>query len=260
MASKIEKIDLWTEHKDLFSPKAGIPELVRVPPFTYLMVDGTGDPNTSPAFRAAIGALYSLAYTLKFGLKKKKGVDFRVLPSSGRYHAEDPAVFLERAGRTEWKWTLMIPLPSIVTTSDLNAARQGGAGEEERLPRPAAGPARGAAGRSVRPGAAHRPVRRGALHHRSAPRLHRRKGPHLRRQPPRDLHLGPQPHGTGEAEDHRPTAGQEGLRHSQARVGLRPPAALSTQFMLTVVSTRRARCGPWAPASGPRGASPRCGG
>ena len=118
-----EKIDLWTEHKKLFSPKAGKPELARVPPFTYLMVDGTGDPNTSPAFMAAIGALYSLAYTLKFRFKKNKGVDFRVMPLSGRFHAEDPSVFLE-GRKAEWKWTLMLALPSLVTGSDLKAARQ----------------------------------------------------------------------------------------------------------------------------------------
>jgi hypothetical protein len=116
------KIDLWTENKKLFSPKAGKPELVRVPPFTYLMVDGAGDPNTSAAFRDAIGALYSLAYTLKFGLKKKKGLDFRVMPLSGRFHAEDPRVFLE-GRKQEWKWTLMLALPSAVTAADLKAAR-----------------------------------------------------------------------------------------------------------------------------------------
>jgi hypothetical protein len=118
-----EKIDLWTKHKNLFSPKAGKPELVRVPPFTYLMADGTGDPNTSPAFMAAIGALYSLAYTLKFRFKKNKGVDFRVMPLSGRFHAEDPSVFLQ-GRKAEWKWTLMLALPSLVTAADLKAARQ----------------------------------------------------------------------------------------------------------------------------------------
>jgi hypothetical protein len=123
VAAKTGKIDLWTEHKELFRPKAGKPELVRVPPLTYLMVDGTGDPNTAPAFRAAIGALYTLAYTLKFGLKKNKGLDFRVLPLSGRFHAEDPSVFLE-GRKTEWKWTLMTALPSAVTAADVSAARR----------------------------------------------------------------------------------------------------------------------------------------
>ena len=116
------KIDLWTEHKKLFSPKAGRPELVRVPPLTYLMVDGVGDPNTCADFRDAIRALYTLSYTLKFGLKKQKGLDFRVMPLSGRFHAEDPRVFLE-GRKQEWKWTLMLALPSVVTAADLKKAR-----------------------------------------------------------------------------------------------------------------------------------------
>jgi hypothetical protein len=122
MAAKPEKIDLWAEHKSLFSPKAGRPELVRVPPLTYLMVDGTGDPNTSKDFRAAIGALYSLAYTLKFSLKKSRGLDFRVMPLDGRFHAEDPRVFLE-GRKQEWRWTLMLVLPSQVTAADVKQAR-----------------------------------------------------------------------------------------------------------------------------------------
>jgi hypothetical protein len=116
------RVDLWNEHKDLFSPKAGRPELVRVPPFTYLMVDGAGDPNTSADFAAAIGALYSLAYALKFTLKKQKGLDFRVMPLALRLHAQDPRVFLE-GRKQEWQWTLMTALPSAVTAADLKAAR-----------------------------------------------------------------------------------------------------------------------------------------
>ena len=129
MAAKAAKtgktpvIDLWTEHKELYSPKAGRPELVRVPPFSYLMVDGKGDPNTTPDFGAAIGALYSLAYTLKFMLKKKKLMDFRVLPSSARYHNQDPRVFLE-GRKQEWQWTLMLPVPSSVTAAQLKEARE----------------------------------------------------------------------------------------------------------------------------------------
>lgn len=122
MAQKLEVIDLWKRHKAVFSPKAGTPELVRVPPIKYLMIDGKGDPNTSDGFRDAIGALYGLAYTLKFMFRKDKGVDFRVMPLSGLYPAADPRVFLE-GGKKEWRWTLMIPVPSVVTTAELGKAR-----------------------------------------------------------------------------------------------------------------------------------------
>jgi hypothetical protein len=47
----------------------------------FLMVDGEGDPNTSQSFSDAIEALFPLAYTLKFMVKKGDiGIDYGVLP------------------------------------------------------------------------------------------------------------------------------------------------------------------------------------
>jgi hypothetical protein len=115
------KIDLWAENKELYTPSAKQPSLVKVPAMAYIMVDGAGDPNTSPFFRDAIGALYGAAYTLKFMLKKHSGVDFRVMPLSGRFHADDPSSFL-LGRKDEWKWTLMIPLPSVVRQADFAKA------------------------------------------------------------------------------------------------------------------------------------------
>ncbi len=134
MSEAIEKIDLWSQHKEIFTPSARQPELVEVPPLAYLQVDGTGDPNTAPAFREAIAALYSLAYTLKLSLKKQKGLDFRVMPMSGLFHADDPRVFLEGRKR-EWRWTLMIPIPSQVSSEELEEARA--AAMEKKRPSPA---------------------------------------------------------------------------------------------------------------------------
>jgi hypothetical protein len=136
MAVKVKKIDLWAQKKNVYSPRAGIPELVKVPALTYLAVDGSGDPNTSSGFRDGIGALYGLAYTSKFMLKKEKGVDFRVMPLSGLYHADDPQAFLSGSKR-EWKWTLMIPVPSVVSEAVLKKARA--QVEEKRGPNPALG-------------------------------------------------------------------------------------------------------------------------
>jgi hypothetical protein len=121
MSATKTKIDLWAENRELFTPSAREPSLVMVPALCYLMVDGSGDPNTSAAFRDAIGALYAAAYTLKFMLKKKSGVDFRVMPLSGRFHAKSPAEFL-RIKKNEWKWTLLIPLPSVVRQADFALA------------------------------------------------------------------------------------------------------------------------------------------
>jgi len=116
------KFDLWKEHEEIFSPSAGEPQIVQVPSFTYLLIDGEGDPNTSASFREAIGALYGIAYTLKFMLKKERGQDFRVMPLSGLFHSEDPSVFLQ-GRKNEWKWTLGIPLPPAVKAADFSKAR-----------------------------------------------------------------------------------------------------------------------------------------
>lgn len=116
-----KKIDLWAENKELFTPSAREPSLVRVPPFAYLMVDGSGDPNSSPAFKDAIGALYGAAFTLKFMLKKNSGIDFRLLPLSGIFRDAGAGEFL--VGRKdEWRWTMMIPVPSLVRQADFERA------------------------------------------------------------------------------------------------------------------------------------------
>jgi hypothetical protein len=116
------KIDLWAELKGIYTPSAREPELVKVPTLVYLAVDGVGDPATSSVFREAIGALYAMAYTAKFMLKKGSAIDFRVMPLSGLFHAQDPAVYLEDR-RHEWTWTLMIPVPSVVTAAVVKKTR-----------------------------------------------------------------------------------------------------------------------------------------
>ena len=53
----------------LYQPPAD-PGLVRVPPFTFVMIDGTGDPATSPGYQAAIGAVYAVSYPVVMTLKQ----------------------------------------------------------------------------------------------------------------------------------------------------------------------------------------------
>ena len=49
---------------------AAAPAFVDVPPLPYLMIDGHRDPDTAPAYADAVQALYSLAYTIRFALKR----------------------------------------------------------------------------------------------------------------------------------------------------------------------------------------------
>jgi hypothetical protein len=109
------KIDFKKEYKFLFSASARQPQLVDVPEFKYLMIDGTGDPNTAPEFAEKIQVLYGLAYTMKFMLKQgSQAVDFVVPPLSGLWCAEDISAFNE-GRKDEWLWTLMIMQPDAVT-------------------------------------------------------------------------------------------------------------------------------------------------
>ena len=77
----MEKIDYKKELKHLFKPSTKQVEIVDVPQMKFLMIDGKGDPNSSPEYKDAIEALYSLSYALKFMVKKGDlGIDFGVLP------------------------------------------------------------------------------------------------------------------------------------------------------------------------------------
>ena len=118
----MEKLDLKKKWKQLYGAKAGAITAVEVPPLTYLMVDGEGDPNTSQAFQEAVEALYSLSYTLKFTLKKSpRAIDYGVMPLEGLWWADDPRAFYE-ADKSAWKWTVMILQPDVIHQAEVDAA------------------------------------------------------------------------------------------------------------------------------------------
>ena len=120
------KIDLRKSLKPFYTASVRKPCLLEVPDMNCLMVDGKGDPN-SQVFQEAVGSLYSVAYTLKFMFKKEKDIDYPVTALEGLWDAEDVTDFMT-ARRENWKWTLLIGLPSIVTKKDalkaLSAARE----------------------------------------------------------------------------------------------------------------------------------------
>jgi hypothetical protein len=119
-SKSLRTIDLKKTLKPYYTASAATPSIIDVPPMNGLMVDGTGDPN-GPAFQEAVGSLYSVAYTLKFSFKKDKAVDYPVMALEGLWCADDVADFL-RDKRENWKWTLFIALPDIVTKKDVGEA------------------------------------------------------------------------------------------------------------------------------------------
>ncbi len=110
-----------TDCKHLYFPPAK-PVMVDVPAMNYLMIDGHGDPNNNPQYQAAIEALFSLSYTLKFGIKKAEGVDYAVFPSEGLWWVPDMANFSVEH-KEDWDWTMMIAQPESVTPAWVERAR-----------------------------------------------------------------------------------------------------------------------------------------
>jgi len=101
--------DLKRELKHLYAPKQQF-TLVDVPPITYLMVDGQGDPNTAAAYREAVEALYRASYAAR----KLAGQKHVVAPLEGLWWADDLSVFTAR-DKGAWQWTMMIAQPDFVT-------------------------------------------------------------------------------------------------------------------------------------------------
>lgn len=120
----MEKIDYKKQFKHLYAPSARKVEIVDVPQMNFLMVDGKGDPNTAKSFTDAIEALYPLAYTLKFMVKKgKKGVDYGVLPLEALWWADDMSAFTT-GKKDAWKWTVMIMQPEFITLKMVKEATE----------------------------------------------------------------------------------------------------------------------------------------
>jgi hypothetical protein len=95
---------------DAYRAKRGEFRIVQVPDLRYLMIDGQGDPNT-PAFAAAVEALYPVAYKMKFASKRDLGRDYVVMPLEGLWWAEDMDAFTSARDKSRWDWTLMIMVP-----------------------------------------------------------------------------------------------------------------------------------------------------
>lgn len=112
------KTNLADQEKTLYQPPRH-PVLIDVPPMNFLMLDGAGAPD-SARYQETVQALYSLAYGLKFHIKKNAGQDYRVYPLEGLWWVDDLSQ-LSMTERDNWKWTMMIRQPDLVT-QELTAA------------------------------------------------------------------------------------------------------------------------------------------
>jgi hypothetical protein len=109
----------------LLAAKAGQTRFLVVPERRYFMIDGHGAPG-SPSFEAAFGALFPVAYTVHFTLKRR-GVAMPVGAIEGLYWFGDregpvsPNDFSQHDA-ADWNWRLLLPVPEAATADELAGA------------------------------------------------------------------------------------------------------------------------------------------
>jgi len=124
----MNKIDLKKELKYLYAPSAKKVEIVDVPRFKFVMVDGriqpAETPETSQGFQDAMGALYGVSYTLKFmsKLRETNPIDYTVMALEGLWWTESGEFDFNK--KEEWKWTVMMLQPEHITAEMCQEALQ----------------------------------------------------------------------------------------------------------------------------------------
>jgi hypothetical protein len=111
------KVDLYKQRPNFFRASR-TPELVDLPEANYLVVDGQGEAGGS-VFQDRIGALFSVAYTLKFAAKLE-GRDFKVptIECSWWILADGDELPPE-----QWRWQLLLMVPDFVDEAAVEGAR-----------------------------------------------------------------------------------------------------------------------------------------
>jgi hypothetical protein len=115
----VSSIDLKKEFKQLFAPSARKVEVVDVPKFNFLMVDGymepTERPATSVAFQNAMAAVLEVSHALKVASKERtrNPINYVVMPIEGLWWVDAGDFDFQVTAR--WRWTLMVMQPKHVT-------------------------------------------------------------------------------------------------------------------------------------------------
>ena len=111
----MSKVDFKKELSEFYSPPAKF-VIVDIPEMRFLMIEGHGDPNVAQEYQDAVGALYALAYKIKFMSKNQLGQDYVVPPLEGLWWAEDMEAFTTARDKSQWDWNMMIMTPEWITS------------------------------------------------------------------------------------------------------------------------------------------------
>jgi hypothetical protein len=117
--------DFKKEYKDLYQPKS-VPSIIDVPVMTFIMIDGEGDPNVSPVYKAAVELLYGLSYAIKMG--NKAVLEYVVPPLEGLWDLDDGGAFkgggAAISDKSKFVWTSMLRQPDFVTAIVFEQAKE----------------------------------------------------------------------------------------------------------------------------------------
>jgi len=111
----MSKVDFKKELSEFYSPPAKF-VIVDIPEMRFLMIEGHGDPNVAQEYQDAVGALYALAYKIKFMSKNQLGQDYVVPPLEGLWWAENLETFTTARDKSQWDWNMMIMTPEWITS------------------------------------------------------------------------------------------------------------------------------------------------
>lgn len=117
--------DYKKEYKEYYMPK-NKPEIVNIPEMNFIAVRGTGDPNEEGgAYKAAIGLLYGIAFTIKMSKKGSHEIegyfDYVVPPLEG-FWAQEGTDGIDYTRKADFRWISVIRLPDFVTKQDFEWA------------------------------------------------------------------------------------------------------------------------------------------
>ncbi len=123
----VTKIDLKKELTRFYAPSSAKIQVITVPDFNFVMIDGymepTERPKTSVAFQSAITALNGVSSTLKVMSKQRtrNPIDYRVMAVEALWWVDSGNFDFQTTAR--WRWTLMVMQPKHITETMFARAR-----------------------------------------------------------------------------------------------------------------------------------------
>lgn len=118
--------DYKKEYKEFYTPK-NKPSIIKIPKMNYIAVRGKGNPNDENSeYKASIGLLYAIAFTIKMSYKGKYKIDgyfeYVVPPLEGFWWQDNVKCGIDYNKKDEMNFISIIRLPDFVTKNDFNWA------------------------------------------------------------------------------------------------------------------------------------------